>query len=316
MDIPLLNIAHVTKFYSKHDTLPAVDNISFSIYKNRSVALIGESGCGKSTVAKLITGLEKPTTGEIQFQGKNIVSMQESQLRPLRKNIQLIFQCSKSVFNPNYTVGDSIKEVLCSHEHLSVQECTKRIDEIFDVVQIPKSLQNKYVSQLSGGQCQRANIARSLILKPELLICDEPLASLDYSIRHQILELLQEIKAHTDVTYLLITHDLSNVKDLCEEVVIMYKGNVVEHMPVQDNLEAMVKHPYSYDLFRSIPSPDPHHRSFIYEALRNYESTESITEGCIYKNRCAYANKNKMCGVEKPALKEIEPMHYVACHKC
>lgn len=125
MDIPLLNIVHVTKFYSKHDTMPAVDNISFSIYKNRSVALIGESGCGKSTVAKLITGLEKPTNGEIQFQGKNIVSMQASQLRPLRKNIQLIFQCSKSVFNPNYTVGDSIKEVLCSHEHLSAQECTK-----------------------------------------------------------------------------------------------------------------------------------------------------------------------------------------------
>ena len=188
---PLLEIRNLTKFYSKNDRLPAVCDISLVINKNSSLALIGESGCGKTTLAKIIMGLEKPTKGEVVFNGSNIAKMKESQLRPLRRDVQMIFQYSKSVFNPNYTVGDSIREVLLAHEKLSHEECQRRLDEIFEVVKLPNSFQKKYVSQLSGGQCQRANIARSLILKPKLLICDEPVASLDYAIRHRVLELLQ-----------------------------------------------------------------------------------------------------------------------------
>ena len=310
---PLLEIRNLTKFYSKKDKLPAVCDISLEITKNNSLALIGESGCGKTTLAKLIMGIEKPTKGEIIFNGSNIAKMKERELRPLRKDVQMIFQYSKSVFNPNYTIGDSIREVLLAHEKLSHKECQKRLDEIFEVVKLPKSFQKKYVSQLSGGQCQRANIARSLILKPKLLICDEPVASLDYAIRHQILELLQEIRKTTDITYILITHDLSNVKDLCQKVAIMYRGNIVELDFVKTDLEKIVKHPYSIDLFKSIPCADPRKRSFINESVREYDSTEETLEGCIYKNRCT--QREAICDCNRPILREFEDNNFIACNK-
>ena len=309
----LLEIRNLTKFYSKNDRMPAVCDISLVINQNKSLALIGESGCGKTTLAKLIMGLEKPTKGEIIFDEKDIAELKEGELRPLRKSIQMIFQYSKSVFNPSYTVGDSIREVLIAHEKLSHKECQKRLDEIFEIVKLPKSFQNKYVSQLSGGQCQRANIARSLILKPKLLICDEPVASLDYAIRHQILELLQEIRKTTDITYLLITHDLSNVKDLCQNVAIMYKGNVVELASVETDLEKIVKHPYSIDLFKSIPCADPRKRSFINEPVMEYEFTEEALEGCIYKNRCT--QREAICDCNRPILRETEYKNFIACNK-
>ena len=313
MTKPLLEIKNLTKFYSKNDKMPAVCDTSLVINQNKSLALIGESGCGKTTLAKLIMGLEKPTKGEIVFDGKDIAELKEGELRPLRKNIQMIFQYSKSVFNPSYTVGDSIREVLLAHEKFSHKECQKRLDEIFEVVKLPNSFQKKYVSQLSGGQCQRANIARSLILKPKLLICDEPVASLDYAIRHQILELLQEIRKTTDITYLLITHDLSNVKDLCQNVAIMYKGNIVELANVENDLEKIVKHPYSVDLFKSIPCADPRKRSFINEPARGFESTEDALEGCIYKNRCT--QREAICDCNRPILRETEYNNFIACNK-
>lgn len=310
---PLLEIRNLTKFYSKNDKLPAVCDISLVINKNSSLALIGESGCGKTTLAKIIMGLEKPTKGDVVFNGSNIAKMKESQLRPLRRDVQMIFQYSKSVFNPSYTVGDSIREVLLAHEKLSHEECQRRLDEIFEVVKLPNSFQKKYVSQLSGGQCQRANIARSLILKPKLLICDEPVASLDYAIRHRVLELLQEIRQTTDVTYLLITHDLSNVKDLCQNVAIMYKGNIVELAKVETDLDRVVKHPYSIDLFKSIPCADPRKRSFINEPTREYEYTGETLEGCVYKNRCT--KSEAICDHNKPLLRETEHKHFIACNK-
>ena len=309
----LLEIRNLTKFYSKNDKMPAVCDTSLVINQNKSLALIGESGCGKTTLAKLIMGLEKPTKGEIIFDGKDIAELREGELRALRKNVQMIFQYSKSVFNPSYTVGDSIREVLLAHEKFSHKDCQRRLDEIFEIVKLPKSFQNKYVSQLSGGQCQRANIARSLILKPKLMICDEPVASLDYAIRHQILELLQEIRKTTDITYLLITHDLSNVKDLCQDVAIMYKGNVVELASVETDLEKIVKHPYSIDLFKSIPCADPRKRSFINEPVREYDSTEETLEGCIYKNRCT--QREAICEHNRPILREIEDNNFIACIK-
>lgn len=308
----MLTVSNLTKVYNKNDVLPAVSDVSFSIYNQRSLALIGESGCGKTTVAKLIMGLEKPTAGSIMFDGIDVARAHPRLLRSLRKRVQMIFQCSKSVFNPSYTIADSIREVLLAHERLSPDEALARVDDVFDLVCLPKSLQQKYPSQLSGGQCQRANIARSLILQPELLICDEPLASLDYSTRFQIIELLQEIQRSRAITYVFITHDLSNVHEICHDVAIMYKGKIVEHLPACACISGNVKHPYSVDLFASLPCSNPHMRRFIYEPVKNCEYDAETHDGCLYKNRCD--KRLEVCEHTCPALRTIVPGQMLACH--
>ena len=253
----LLKTEHLKKYYGKKKIVKAVDDVSLEIHAGSSMALIGESGSGKTTFGKLIAGLEKPTDGKVWFQGQEMQDLSEKQFRPYRKNLQMVFQSSSGVFDPGYTIGENILEILKLHEKLQEGEYEERVKEALIQTGLDPDIRNRYVGQISGGQCQRANIARALVLRPELVICDEPVSSLDYSIRKQILHLLNELQEKYEMTYLLITHDLSNVPYLCKEVAIMYQGRVVEFIDHTDSLKETAVHPYTKDLFDSIPVKEP-----------------------------------------------------------
>ena len=302
----------LTRHYGKKHIVRAVENVSLQIEKGKSLALIGESGSGKTTFARLISGLEKPTAGTIALFGKQIQNLREKELRPMRRDLQMVFQSSGGVFDPGYTIGESIREVLENYEKLTDTEYEARIAEALTRVGLDPSLRLRYVTQLSGGQCQRANIARALVLAPKLVICDEPVSSLDYSIRKQILQLLREIQERYGVTYLLITHDLSNVPYVCQCVAIMYQGRVVEYLDSTEDLGDRVVHPYSRLLYRSIPAADPHHRTITGGTDWDQEDMRQTEAGCPFQRRCPHCSER--CKKEEPTPAETEPGHMVSCH--
>ncbi len=316
----LLETERVKKYYGKeragrnnrHCLVKAVDGVTLQIKQGKSMALIGESGSGKTTFGKMAAGLERVSSGRIFFQGKEIQELKERELRPMRKHMQMIFQSSSGVFDPCYTVGESIREVLKNFTDLSDAECDEKVEMILRKVGLDPSLAGRYAGQLSGGQCQRANIARALVLNPQLVVCDEPVSSLDFSIRKQILNLLNEMQEEMDVTYLLITHDLSNVPYICEHVAIMYRGCVVEQMESAASMEREALHPYTNMLFRSVPMKDPDKRKNIRREYTAAPEENSFFEGCVYQKRCKYCMPVWMNS--KPALKKIADGHMVACH--
>ena len=308
----LIQTEGLKKNYGRKHVVHAVDDVSLTITRGRSLALIGESGSGKTTFARLITGLEKPTAGKVWFLGREIQEMKEKDFRPLRKDMQIVFQSSGGVFDPGYTIGESIREVLRNYEALSAQACEERVEEALGRVGLSPELKNRYVTQLSGGQCQRANIARALVLQPKLVICDEPVSSLDYSIRKQILNLLNEIQEKYDVTYLLITHDLSNVPYVCKAVAIMYQGRILEYIEGTDSIGERVMHPYSKLLYRSIPAADPRKRRLLLDEPGQTEELAVVSKGCPFQNRCGSCGER--CRNEMPPMVEREPGHRVACY--
>ena len=309
----LVRTESLTKHYGIRHIVRAVEDVSLHIERGRSLALIGESGSGKTTFARLISGLEKPTGGSIELFGKSMDGMSEKELRPMRRDLQIVFQSSGGVFDPGYTIGESIREVLANYEKLSASEYEERTIESLRRVGLDPSLRLRYVSQLSGGQCQRANIARALVLAPKLVICDEPVSSLDYSIRKQILELLREIQDRYGVTYLLITHDLSNVPYVCQAVAIMYQGHVVEYLDSTERIGERVTHPYSRLLYRSIPAADPRQRTIAEAGDTAADDMRQVETGCPFRLRCPHARD--ICAREKPASVMTEPGHMVACHR-
>ena len=299
------------KYYGKKKIVKAVDDVSLEIHAGSSMALIGESGSGKTTFGKLIAGLEKPTDGKFWFQGQEMQDLSEKQFRPYRKNLQMVFQSSSGVFDPGYTIGENILEILKLHEKLQEGEYEERVKEALIQTGLDPDIRNRYVGQISGGQCQRANIARALVLRPELVICDEPVSSLDYSIRKQILHLLNELQEKYEMTYLLITHDLSNVPYLCKEVAIMYQGRVVEFIDHTDSLKETAVHPYTKDLFDSIPVKEPKMRRIGSQEKKIFSDTIP-EQGCPYQNRCRRCTN--ICREHIPELTEIETGHFAACH--
>ena len=315
----LLETDHLKKYYgketaskgSRNSIVKAVDGVSLKIEKGRSLALIGESGSGKTTFGKLVAGLEKPSEGTISFLGKEVQNLKERDFRPFRRELQMIFQSSNGVFDPTYTIGESIREVMQNYMPMSPAEYEDAIDEILEKVGLEPAMKHRYVSQLSGGQCQRANIARALVLRPKLVICDEPVSSLDYSIRKQILHLLNELQEKYEMTYLLITHDLSNVPYLCKEVAIMYQGRVVEFIDHTDSLKETAVHPYTKDLFDSIPVKEPKMRRIGSQEKKIFSDTIP-EQGCPYQNRCRRCTN--ICREHIPELTEIETGHFAACH--
>lgn len=304
----LLETKQLKKYYG---TVHAVDGVSLSIQKGQSLGLIGESGSGKSTFGKLVTKLEKPSGGEIRFLGRSVENIPEWKFRPLRKEIQIVFQSSGDVFDPCYTVGDSIREGLHNYTDLSPAEIEDYLDETFERVGLNPALKNRAAKQLSGGQCQRANIARALILHPQLIVCDEPVSSLDYSIRKQMLNLLNKIQEQEGITYLCITHDLSNVPYVCKAVAIMYHGRIVEYLDHTDNLGENVMHPYSRLLFESVPVPDPRKRTINRELPERVQG-ENLQKGCPFRGECPI--QEEICAETMPLLSEESAGHKVACH--
>lgn len=315
----LLETKDLRKYYgkagqgknSRQALVKAVDDVSLTIEEGKSLALIGESGSGKTTFGKLIAGLEAPTSGQILFQGQEIQNLSAREMRKVRKDMQMIFQSSGGVFDPTYSVGESITEVLKNYTKMSAGEYREAVEEALAKVGLDASYGDRYVRNLSGGQCQRANIARALALHPKLVICDEPVSSLDYSIRKQILNLLREMQEEYGLTYLLITHDLSNVPYVCQHVAIMYQGAIVEYIRQTDHIQEIAAHPYTKLLFRSIPAKHPKERSLL-EAQDAQAITQSFETGCSFRNRCNMCTER--CQAEKPGLHEIAKGHQVACH--
>ena len=308
----LLKTEHLKKYYGKKKIVKAVDDVSLEIHAGSSMALIGESGSGKTTFGKLIAGLEKPTDGKFWFQGQEMQDLSEKQFRPYRKNLQMVFQSSSGVFDPGYTIGENILEILKLHEKLQEGEYEERVKEALIQTGLDPDIRNRYVGQISGGQCQRANIARALVLRPELVICDEPVSALDVSIQAQVVNMFEELQEKLGVAYLFIAHDLLVVHHISDRIAVMYLGKMME-IADADELNANPIHPYTLSLLSAVPIPDPEtaRKSHRIVLEGDVPSPLKMPTGCPFRTRCKYATEK--CGQEMPQLTDRGNGHMVAC---
>lgn len=281
----------------------ALQGISLKGYAGKTLGVVGESGCGKSTLAKAILGLV-PYEGEIQFEGARLKRSSA---------IQMVFQDPDASLNPRMSVFNHLKEALLTHYRLSVEQINKRIEELFSMVQIPMEFAQKYPYQLSGGQKQRISIARALSVNPKLIVCDEPLASLDVSISAQMIQLFKRLQFEQNLAYLFITHDLASLSSFAENVAVLYLGCLVEFAPC-DGLYAKPLHPYTQGLLSSMLSPDPGQERMRARIVIPGELPSILhpPAGCVFHTRCPFATK--ICQTKRPLLQEKTPGHFVACH--
>ena len=299
--------------FSKKSYVKAVDNVSFTINKGETLGIVGESGCGKTTMGRTVLKLYNPTSGEIIFDGKNIESLSEKEMVPLRRKMQMIFQDPYASLNPRMTVGDIIGEAIDIHGLHKGEEREKRIRYLLDKVGLNGSHINRYAHEFSGGQRQRIGIARALAVEPELIICDEPISALDVSIQAQVINMLEELQEELGLTYLFIAHDLCMVKHISTHIGVMYLGKMVEK-GTSDEVYTNPKHPYTKALLSAVPIPDPKEAKNNQRILLEGDIPSPIDPppGCRFKGRCKYATE--ICGKEEPLMREIQPGHFVACH--
>ncbi len=309
----LLEVKNLKKYFKvPAGTLHAVDDISFTLEEKKTLGVVGESGCGKSTLGRTLIHLIPPTSGEIWFEGENITEVDKHRLHELRRNMQMIFQDPFSSLNPRMSVSQAIAEPLQIYGLVkSKEEIKATVRRTMDLVGLASRLADSYPHELDGGRRQRIGIARALVLKPKFIVCDEPVSALDVSIQAQILNLLQDLQDNMGFTYIFITHDLSVVRHISDEICVMYLGKVVEYSPAK---ELFVKrlHPYTQALLSAIPIP-----SINVERKRiilKGEITSPINPkpGCRFAPRCRYATE--VCFNEDPELKEVSPKHFCACH--
>lgn len=287
----------------------AVDDVSVKLYKKETLGLVGETGCGKSTLGRTLLKLVEPTDGEILLNGKDITNLTPAQMRPYRKEIQMVFQDPYTSLNPKKKVGSILEEALAiQHFKGDKQEAAM---EILGKVGLRKEHYYRYPHEFSGGQRQRIGLARALILNPEIIVCDEPVSALDVSIQAQIINLLQDLQENKDLSYLFIAHDMSVVKYISTRIAVMYLGHIVEEAPT-DDLFGMPLHPYSQALLSAVPSTNPHvHKSRIV-LEGDVPSPLNPPKGCVFHTRCPYAMP--VCKENAPCAKEINSEHIVACH--
>ena len=314
MSEPLLRVDHLKKYFkSAKGTVHAVDDVSFTIEKGKTLGVVGESGCGKSTLGRTIIRLQEPTEGTVLFEGKNISALNQKELWKQRREMQMIFQDPFSSLNPRMTISQTIEEPLKLYGLCADKESRqKRVAELMDTVGLARRLYNTYPHELDGGRRQRIGIARALALQPKFIVCDEPVSALDVSIQAQILNLMQDLQKELNLTYMFITHDLSVVHHISDDIMVMYLGQVIEKAPAEV-LFANPVHPYTQALLSAIPVPSLHNRKE--RILMKGELTSPIDPKpeCRFCSRCPYAEE--MCHAGNPALKEIEAGHFVACGK-
>lgn len=294
----------------------AVDGVSIRIRSGETLGLVGESGCGKSTLGKAIVRLLKPTAGSVTFEGENITNLSARALKPLRRDLQMIFQDPAESLNSRHTVGGIIREAFDIHRVNDSVWRDRRVVELLRQVGLPASAAERFPFEFSGGQRQRIGIARAIALEPKLVICDEPVSALDVSIQSQILNLLLDLQRDMGLAYLFIAHDLAVVKHVSDRIAIMYLGHIVE-IGGADEVYAAPRHPYTRALIAAIPEPDPTRRGQPRQVLHGeVPSPINPPSGCVFHTRCPVAQAR--CGTERPLLRDViasdGQAHQVACH--
>lgn len=315
MSEPLLRVEGLTKHFStKKGMLHAVDNVSFTIDKGRTLGMVGESGCGKSTTGRAILRLIEPTAGNVLFDNIDVRSLDAAKLRRMRTRMQIVFQDPFSSLNPRMTVSQAIEEPIKLHGIITdPQEREERVLELMETVGLAPRLFNTYPHELDGGRRQRIGIARALAVNPDFVVCDEPVSALDVSIQAQILNLMEDLQDELGLTYLFITHDLSVVHHFSDDIAVMYLGKLFEKAP-SDELFDHPMHPYTQALLSAIPVPSLHNRKK--RIIMKGEITSPINppKACRFAQRCPYATER--CTCEEPELRDYGNGHSVACFLC
>ena len=311
---PILEVKGLEKYFEvRNGYLHAVDGVTFSINKGETLGVVGESGCGKSTLGRTLLHLHESTGGQIFFKGEDITRVDRARLSELRHDMQFIFQDPFASLNPRKTVFQTIAEPLqiaAKHNHMSAAEIEQKVYEMMDTVGLARRLVNTYPHELDGGRRQRIGIGRALILDPDFVVCDEPVSALDVSIQAQIINLLLDIQEKKGITYIFITHDLSVVRYISDNIMVMYLGECIELADKNDLFQAPL-HPYTKALLAAVPVADVHHEKTIIPLKGELTSPINPKKGCRFAKRCTYARPE--CSAETPELEEIQPKHFVAC---
>lgn len=312
MSQPILEIKHLKKYFkTPKGMLHAVDDVSFTIEEGKTLGVVGESGCGKSTTGRTILRLIEPTSGEIYFEGQDISKLTSEELRKKRQQMQIIFQDPYASLDPRYTVAQTIEEPLIIHGLVKDKAARKeKVLELMDTVGLAHRLYHAYPHELDGGRRQRIGIAAALAVNPKFIVCDEPVSALDVSIQAQILNLMKQLQRERGLTYMFITHDLSVVRHFSDDIAVMYLGRLVEKAPAEE-LFANPLHPYTRALLSAIPNPDIDKKTE--RILIKGELTSPIEPKpvCRFAKRCNYCTER--CNTEEPSLREVSPGHFVSC---
>ncbi len=317
----LLQISHVSKYYSlkqswlskERQILKAVDDISFDLYKGEALGVVGESGCGKTTLGKTMLHLLEADAGTVLFHGQDILKLRGKELRQFRRAAQIVYQDPYTSLNPRNTIGKIIGEPLKIQKIEKNREQIKdKVKQMLRVVGLNEDFYDRYPFECSGGQRQRVGIARALIMNPQFIVCDEAVSALDVSTQSQIINLLSDIQKEFELTYIFISHGLSVVRHLCDRIMVMYLGKVVEIADCEEIYDNPL-HPYTQALFSAISLPDPQKKKNRIMLEGDVPNPMHIPEGCPFHTRCKYADDR--CKRERPALTEVENEHMVACHR-
>lgn len=311
---PLVETRDLCKYFTvSSGLLHAVDKVNLKIYPGNTLGVVGESGCGKSTLGRTLLRLLEPTAGELYFDGGQYNDKSKKEMRDMRRHMQIIFQDPYSSIDPRMTVSDIIAEyMIINKSYPTKAEIYGQVDKLMDTVGLAKRLAEAYPHELDGGRRQRIGVARALSLNPRFIVCDEPVSALDVSIQAQILNLLMDLQEEMKLTYMFITHNLSVVKHISTEIMVMYLGQCVERAP-SDALFETPLHPYSKALLAAIPEPDIEMRNKHIEVIKGEVTTPiNPSPGCRFASRCDFAKEE--CRQADPPLREVAPNHYVACY--
>ena len=318
--VPLVEVRDLVKHYSagtgfgakSKAVVHALDGVSLALLPGETLGLVGESGCGKSTLARQILRLEEPTSGQVLFEGRDLLSLDKAQLKAMRREMQVVFQDPYSSLNPRHTVGQIVAEPLIIHGLGNRREREERVDETLAEVGLRPEAKLRFPHEFSGGQRQRIGIARALILRPKLIIADEPISALDVSIQAQVLNLLKELQDKRGLTYLFIAHDLSVVRYLSDRIAVMYLGRIMESNAVK-NFAHPPLHPYTEALLSAAPVANPEAKPQRIVLAGDVPSPLAPPPGCRFHTRC-HRIMGDICKEQEPELREIEPGHFAACH--